>query len=78
MNFDKAQTTVVGFVVFLVFILQYTETKSGVDILIFTILIVALFATPAIAMFSKKVFWIYWLIVGVGTLAVTLKFFRVF
>jgi hypothetical protein len=78
MNFDKAQTSVVGLVVFLLTILQYTDTKSGLEMLIITILIVALAITPAIAMFSKKVFWIYWLLVGVGTLAVTLKFFHVF
>lgn len=80
MNFDKAQITVVGIVVFLLNILmQCTDTKpAGLAMLILTILILALVITPAIAMFSKKVFWIYWFLVGVGILTITLKFFHVF
>jgi hypothetical protein len=73
MKLDKIQGALMAFVVGLLTILQ--QSGSGLAMLIITILIVALSITPAIMMFSKKVFWIFWLFVGIGVSVVALKFF---
>ena len=78
-EFDDAQKILMFFVMCVISILtQCTDTQpAGLATLTFIILIVAIAITPAIAIFSKKVFWIYWLLVGVGVFIITLKFFHV-